>query len=398
MFGFPKNVVLLGFVSMFSDISTEMIYPLIPIFLNTVLHASFPFIGLIEGIAESAAALTRAISGWLSDKLQKRKFLIFTGYSLAAIAKPFLAVTTTWWQVLIIRFLDRSGKGIRTAPRDALIADSSDPKEMGRSFGFHRSLDTTGAVIGPLLALLILAFFTSNLRYIFLLSIIPGLISIFLIKFVAEKRSSRADGPLPTLSLSQFDIRFKLFLVVIAIFSIGNSSDAFLILRAQNVGVVIALVPAVYVLANIVYVLLSTPIGILSDKFGRKRMIFLGFLTFSLIYLGFALVRNTNLVWLLFAGYGLYFAFTEGVIRAFTADLVPNHLLGTAYGILNTLIGIFVLPASVLAGFLWEYVNPSAPFFFGSATSFISLILLLLFFGNKSIIAKINPLHQRISN
>lgn len=384
-----RNVFFLGVVSFFSDVSTEMIYPLIPLFLNSVLHVSFPFIGLIEGIAESTASLFRVVSGWLSDKLARRRSLITAGYGLAAIAKPFLSITTNGFQVLFIRFLDRSGKGIRTAPRDALIAESTPAAERGRAFGFHRSFDTAGAIVGPLIALLLLPLLNKNLRLIFLLALIPGLISVAFIALVKEKRKVKEQASeLLKIKFSDLDGRFKLFLVIIVIFSIGNSSDVFLILRAQNLGISIVLIPAAYLLINVVYVIFSTPAGILSDRIGRKRLIWAGFAVFSIAYLGLAVATSSVFVWIFFALYGLYYAFTEGVIRAFTADLIPTHLLGTAYGLLNTLIGLSLLPASIIAGFLWERIDPSAPFYFGAATSLAAFVLLFLFFGIPALSGK----------
>lgn len=381
IFKLPRNVFFLGIVSMFSDIGTEMIYPLIPIFLKTTLHAGFPFIGLVEGVAESTASLFKVFSGWLSDKVKKRKPLIVAGYSLSAFSKPFLSIAAHWSEVLFIRFIDRSGKGIREAPRDAMIADSSNKNEIGRSFGFHRSFDTAGAVIGPLLTLLLLGFVTNNLRIIFLLAIIPGVLSVAFLKPVKELKRRKTDGKLPKLSLKQFDLRFKIFLFIIVIFSLGNPSDVFLILRADNLGIKIALVPGVYLVSNIVYVIFSGPAGILADKYGHKRLITTGFFIYSLVYLGFALAKSSPMVWFLFAFYGLYYALTDGVIRAFTADIVPRELIGIAYGILFTFIGISLLPASLIAGFLFQNVSPSAPFYLGSITSFISVVLILVVYG-----------------
>ncbi|MCL6472412.1 MAG: MFS transporter [Firmicutes bacterium] len=376
--GFPRNVFFLGLTSFFTDISTEMVYPVIPIFLTTVLGAPVTIVGLIEGVAESTASILKVFSGWLSDRLHGRKKLTVVGYGLAALGKPILALSFIWWQVLIARFVDRFGKGVRTAPRDALIADSSSSKEYGKSFGFHRSMDTLGAALGPLFAFAVLPLLHNNFRAYFGLAIIPAFIGVgVLALFVKEK--ARAIKPKGIkLSLKPFNRQFKLFLMVVLLFTIGNSSDAFLILRAKDVGVSIGLIPLVYFVFNMVYAVSSTPIGSLSDRIGRKRVIIAGYLIFSLVYLGFALVKSHFAIWLLFAAYGLYYAFTEGIFKAFTADIVPTNLRGTAYGFLNLILGIALLPASLIAGFLWDKIDPSAPFFFGSAVSLLALTFFTL--------------------
>lgn len=376
--GFPRNVFFLGLTSFFTDISSEMVYPLIPIFLTTVLGAPVAIVGLIEGIAESTASILKVFSGWLSDRLHGRKKLTVIGYGLAALGKPILALSFVWWQVLIARFIDRFGKGVRTSPRDALIADSSSSKEYGKSFGFHRSMDTLGAALGPLLAFAVLPLLHNNFRVYFGLAIIPAFIGVgALVLFVKEKaRAVKFKGI--KLSLKPFARQFKLFLMIVLLFTIGNSSDAFLILRARNVGVSIGLIPLVYFVFNMVYAVSSTPAGSLSDRIGRKTVIIAGYLVFSLVYLGFALVKSPFTVWLLFAAYGLYYAFTEGIFKAFTADIVPADLRGTAYGFLNLVLGAALLPASLIAGFLWDRIDPSAPFFFGSAVSLLALILFIL--------------------
>ncbi len=378
IFGFSRNVFFLGLVSLFTDISTEMIYPLIPIFLTTILGAPVAVVGLIEGIAESTASVLKVFSGWLSDRLRGRKKLTVIGYGLAALGKPILALSFVWWEVLIARFVDRSGKGVRTSPRDALIADSSSSEEYGKSFGFHRSMDTFGAAFGPLLAFAVLPLLHNNFRAYFSLAIIPAFIGVaVLVLFIKEKAGTVKLANIK-LSLKPFDRSFKLFLLVVLVFTIGNSSDAFLILRARNVGVAIVFIPLIYFVFNMVYAVASTPIGSLSDRIGRKTVIIAGYLIFSLVYLGFALVKSPFTIWLLFAAYGLYYAFTEGIFKAFTADIVPSNLRGTAYGFLNLVLGIALLPASLIAGFLWDKINPSAPFFFGSAISLLALIIFIL--------------------
>lgn len=381
--GQKKNVFWLGLTSLFTDISSEMIYPLIPIFATTVLGVSVAFVGLIEGIAESAASLLKIISGWLSDKLNNRKNLTVVGYGLSAVAKPLLVLATAGWYVLGIRLLDRTGKGIRTAPRDALIADSSDCDNYGKSFGFHRTMDTIGAMLGPALAFLLLPIFATHssshgYRELFALAIIPAVIGlIILMAFVREKKSA-APAEAPKLSLKPFNRHFKLFLLVVLVFTLGNSSDAFLILRAKNAGLAVAVIPLAYLMFNTVNALLATPAGIVSDRLGRFWVMALGFANFIVVYIGFALAGHQIVIWLMLALYGVYYAFTESIFKAYTADLVPENLRGTAYGLLNMTMGIALLPASLVAGWLWTNVSVRAPFFYGAGTAALALCLLLI--------------------
>jgi len=382
--GFSRNVFFVGLTSFFTDISTEMVYPLIPIFLTTVLGAPVAIVGLVEGIAESTASLLKVISGWLSDRTQRRKRLTVLGYGLAAIAKPLLALSFVWWQVLIARFVDRFGKGVRTSPRDALIADSTSSEDYGKAFGFHRGMDTLGAAFGPLIAFAALPLLHNNFRLYFSFAIIPAVIGVAVLALFVKEKVRAAKVENLRLSLKPFNRQFKLFLLIALIFTVGNSSDAFLILRANNVGVAVGLIPLVYFVFNTVYALASTPIGALSDRIGRKVVIIAGYLIFAIVYLGFALVKSPFTIWLLFAAYGLYYAFTEGIFKAFTADLVPENLRGTAYGFLSLVLGIALLPASLIAGFLWDKISPSAPFFFGSAVSLIALVLFMALIPNDN--------------
>jgi len=382
--GFSRNVFFVGLTSFFTDISTEMVYPLIPIFLTTVLGAPVAIVGLVEGIAESTASLLKVISGWLSDRTQRRKRLTVLGYGLAAIAKPLLALSFVWWQVLIARFVDRFGKGVRTSPRDALIADSTSSEDYGKAFGFHRGMDTLGAAFGPLIAFAALPLLHNNFRLYFSFAIIPAVIGVVVLALFVKEKVRAAKVENLRLSLKPFNRQFKLFLLIALIFTVGNSSDAFLILRANNVGVAVGLIPLVYFVFNTVYALASTPIGALSDRIGRKVVIIAGYLIFAIVYLGFALVKSPFTIWLLFAAYGLYYAFTEGIFKAFTADLVPENLRGTAYGFLSLVLGIALLPASLIAGFLWDKISPSAPFFFGSAVSLIALVLFMALIPNDN--------------
>ncbi len=382
--GLPANVFFLGLTSLFTDISSEMVYPLIPIFITSVLGAPVALVGVIEGVAESTASLVKAYSGWFSDKVGKRKPLTVLGYGMAAVGKPILAFSFVWWQALIARFVDRFGKGVRTSPRDALIADSSASTEYGRSFGFHRAMDTAGAALGPLLAFAVLPLLRNDFRLFFALAVVPAALGVAILSAYVRETRDGGNGEAPKFNLKPFDARFKLFLLIVLLFTLGNSSDAFLILRAQNLGVAVGLIPLVYFVFNGVYGLSSTPVGILSDRIGRKVVIALGYALFAVVYLGFALATGSLAIWLLFAAYGFYYAFTEGIFKAFTADIVEPNLRGTAYGLLNLVLGIAALPASLFAGFLWEKVGPSAPFFFGAATSLISLILFLVLIPTDS--------------
>ncbi len=376
--GVPRNVFFLGLTSLLNDASSEMIFPLIPLFLTTVLNASFKTVGLIEGVAEATASLAKIPAGWLSDKFQNRKGLTVLGYGLSAVVKPLLAFAALPGHVLAVRFTDRFGKGIRTAPRDALIAGSTDQANYGRSFGFHRTMDTIGAIAGPLLAALLLPLF--GFRNVFLLSFVASAVAVLiLILFVRETRAAADPSGVAAavVSAGVFTPRFTVFLVATTIFAIGNSSDAFLLLRAQNVGVPVYFVPIVYVLFNIVYAALAVPAGILSDHVGRRRMLCTGFLIFALAYFGFARADSAAAIWPLFMFYGLYAAIVEGTQRAFVADLVGDQHRGAAFGIFAACIGVALLPASVIAGLLWDRFGPQAPFYYGSATAAVAAVLML---------------------
>src|SRR3990172_4809297 len=386
--GIKKNVFVLGLVSFFTDISSEMLYPIIPIFLTAVLHAPMSVVGLIEGIAESTASILKVVSGWLSDRSGKRKTFVIYGYSLSTIAKPLLALAATWHFVLAARFLDRFGKGLRTSARDALIADSTEIEFRGKAFGFHRAFDTVGAVFGPLLALLLLYYLDGNYRRIFLIAFIPALISVILLfLYVSEKKGEKKVGV--SFKLSEFSHDFKIFLLINIVFAIGNSSNVFLILRTKNIfesfgGVpsvissifgsmgITAIVVLTYVAYNITYSLASMPAGILSDRIGRRNVMVGGFLIFSLVYLGFALVNRGYIVWILFAVYGFYMAMTDGVSKAYAVDLVPAEKRGTAIGLYYSVTGILALLSSIIAGLLWDYAGASAPFLFGSVAALVA--------------------------
>jgi MFS family permease len=391
--GLTRNVVVLGVVSLLTDISSEMTNTLLPLFLEFDIGVRTAVIGLIEGFAETTAGSTRLFSGWFSDRLGKRKGLTILGYGLSAVSKPFLYLATVWGTVFGVRFSDRLGKGIRTAPRDALIADSSPPDKRGLSFGFHRAMDTAGAAIGLTAAAVIIYVLQKNsltllpgvYRTLVLWAMIPGFLAVAVLwlftREVARRRDPNAKPP--TLSFRELDIRFKLFIAIVVIFTLGNSSDAFLVLRAQNVGLSIFHIALALILFNAVYTAISTPAGALSDKWGRTRIIAAGWLLYGLVYLGFAAARASWHVWALYALYGAYYGITEGTARALVGDVVREDQRGTAYGIYNAAVALTVLPASVIAGVLWQGIgpyhweHPSAPFLFGSVMSLLALLLLL---------------------
>ncbi|OGL42075.1 MAG: MFS transporter [Candidatus Schekmanbacteria bacterium GWA2_38_9] len=377
--GLPGNIIALGVVSFLTDASSEMIYPILPLFLTVTLGAGPALIGIIEGIAESTASLLKFFSGYFSDRVRKRRPIILSGYSLSTLARPLIALAGAWWQVLVIRFSDRVGKGIRSSPRDALIADSVDAANYGKAYGFHRSMDHAGAVAGPILATLILAYITSDYRSLFLLAAIPGILSLLVILFfVKETRIDRKGSSQPlTFSLKNFDSGFKMLLASVIVFTLGNSSDAFLLLRAKEAGVPAHLIPAIWAVLHIVKTLSSTPGGVMSDRVGRKRIIIAGWLVYGLVYLGFAYASSHLHIWILFIIYGIYFGMTEGVEKAFVADLVPQHLRGTAFGLYNFAIGISALPASLLFGVIWQKAGMEYAFMTGAGIAMVASVMLL---------------------
>jgi MFS family permease len=369
-------------VSLFTDISSEMLYPIIPFFLTLVLGAPMALVGLIEGVAESTANILKVASGWYSDKTKKRKPFVLAGYSISAISKPLMALAYGWPLVLVARVMDRTGKGLRTSARDALIADSSDIAHRGRSFGLHRSMDTIGAVAGSLIALGILYFSGDNYRMVFLAAFIPGMLSILLITFFVSERR-RPEAKKISFKLSNFDRDFKVFLLITGIFAIGNSSNVFLILRAENLGFSVYMVILSYILFNIVSSLGSFPLGTLSDRWGRRNILCAGFVVFGIVYFGFAWIQQSIYIWALFIIYGLYEALTKGIGKAYVVDLVPSDKRGTALGIYHAATGFMMLFASIIAGILWDILGPAAPFLYGGGVAFLSSMLLILFMPRR---------------
>ncbi|HTZ11967.1 MAG TPA: MFS transporter [Candidatus Margulisiibacteriota bacterium] len=360
------NIILLGITSLLTDISSEMVYPILPLYLVTVLGAGPAVLGFIEGIAESTASLTKVFSGYFSDKTKSRKPFTILGYSGSAVGKLLLFLSVNWWFVLFGRTVDRLGKGIRTAPRDALIAESARADKRGAAFGIHRAMDTLGAAIGVLLAYFLVTRYKGNFKNIFMFSLLPALAAVFFLFFVRErKKPMLSGGERIRLKWRSLDKRLKLFLIFTFIFTLGNSSNQFLLLRAKDLGNPIATVILLYLVYNLVYALVSYPAARLSDKIGRKKILVLGYLFYGLVYLGFAQAKPGFNLWLLFGLYGLYIGFTEGVEKALLTDISPLDLRATTIGLHATLVGIGLLPASLFAGFLWKFFGASAPFYFG---------------------------------
>ncbi len=361
------NIIILGLTSLLTDISTEMVYPLLPLFLTQTLGASPAILGFIEGLAESIASLLRVFSGYISDRFGRRKPLTILGYASSTVGKLFLYLALGWHAVLAGRVVDRFGKGIRTAPRDTLIAESADPNRRGRAFGLHRAMDTLGATIGVLLAYLFLRASPTQYRGIFLWALLPAAAAVVVLFAARETRGGARPASLPRLHWSGLDRRLQGFLVVVFLFTLGNSSNQFLILRANNLGVTPANAILLYLLYNVLYTLVSYPAGRLSDRVGRRAILVAGYAVYGLVYLSFALARGATVLIVAFAAYGVYIGLSEGVEKALVADLAPSELRATAIGLHATLVGIGLFPASLLAGWLWTTFGPAVPFYLGGA-------------------------------
>lgn len=382
----PRNVVALSFVALLNDTSSEIVYPLLPAFLALSLGASPFAIGLIEGFAESVASLLKLFSGYLSDRFSKRKLPVLLGYSLAAITRPFLGFVTSWPQVLVVRMTDRVGKGIRGAPRDALLAESVPQNQRGFAFGFNRAADHLGAVLGPVAAFVLLSIFAANTQnptlgeyqQVFLFASVPVVLGLFVIIFFVKEKTTHSDVDAhpPSLSLTGFDGNFKRFLVVIALFTLSNSTDAFLLLRASDAGISPVMLPLLWMTLHVSKVISSLIGGDLSDKLGRKSVISAGWLIYAVVYAGFAFVDSAWQAWVLFIVYGAYFGLTEGVEKAFVADMVPENKRGTAYGLYNLAFGITVFPASLLFGLAWNQFGPATAFLASTCVSIAAILLL----------------------
>lgn len=388
-FGLSKNVISMGVVSFLNDLSSDMIYPYIPIFLTSVLGASATFVGIVEGVAEATASVLKAVSGRVSDRIQRRKPLIVFGYGLSAISKPLLSLAVAPWHVLVVRFFDRVGKGSRDAPRDALLSVSTRHRILGRAFGFHRGADTMGAAFGPLLAFAILPLIDNNLRTLFLFSFIASFFAVLLIIFFVKEvkdgnmakgtsDSLASDGKKQQFHLASLGLPFILFLAVSALFSLGRVSEAFLLLRARDIGVTLALLPLLYFVYNIVLAILSTPAGILSDKIGHRNTYMIGMGIFSITYYLFSVVSGGISIWLLFALLGLYAALTEGIGRAIVVGLVDVEYRATASGIYHAATGLAALPAGIVFGVLWDRYGAAVSFQYGAVLALISLLVFVI--------------------
>jgi MFS family permease len=381
--GITRNTLVLGVVSFFTDIASEMILPIRVIFLVAVLQTPLPIVGLIEGVAAGTTSLLSIVSGRIADRASRRKPLILFGYGLSNAAKPLLALVSGWGAALALIFLDRVGKGVRGSPRDALLADSTPPEHLGKAFGFHRTLDTLGAAIGPLITAAILLLSNNDLRPVFAWAAVPGLLAVLVVLFFL--RESRVQSPesrverieadesrLGTLD-SGLGTRFWMFTGISTLFALGNSSDAFLLLRAAELNASVLAVPLVYFGFNVVYALFATPLGALSDRWGRLPVLLSGYIAFGLVYAGWAVATQAWNAWALFLVYGVYAAATEGVGKAFVADLVPREARGRALGWYIGLTGFAALPASFIGGWLWSAFGPSATFAYGAWAAAITL-------------------------
>jgi MFS family permease len=375
--GITGNVLILGLVSFFTDVSSEMIYPLLPIFLTSILGAGPAYLGVIEGVAESTASLLKLFSGIVSDRVRGRKSLVLFGYSISSLMRPLIAAAYSPFTVLLIRCGDRVGKGIRTSPRDALIADSVLPTLRGKAYGFHRSMDHAGALLGPLLATLLLSYFIKDLRSLFWLAGIPGIVAVILIVWKVRE-VQRVTEPQKQVRLTWLPAGpLRRYLLVLFLFTLGNSSDTFLLLKAGKLGVPISRIPLLWAFFHLVKMLSSMPFGALSDRVGRKSIIISGWCVYSLSYLGYGFATNELQIWLLFAIYGLFYGLTEGVEKAFVADMSDASLRGAAFGWYNFAIGAGALPASLIFGLIWQRFGAVAPFLFGAALAGVSALLLV---------------------
>lgn len=368
----PKQVVIISLVSLFTDMASEMLYPITPIFLSSVIGASMAMVGLIEGLAEVTAGLLKGYFGGLSDKLGKRSIFIVLGYTLSAIAKPLPGILPNTLTVLAARVTDRIGKGVRTAPRDALLASYA-KNNTGAVFGFHRAMDTLGAVIGPLLALLMLNFFKFDYQTIFIIAFLPSLIAVVFAFYVKDRKVEQFSHPKHNLSRfwKASPKQYKILFILITIFSLVNSSDVFLILKSKNISGSDTVAISGYIFYNIIYAMSSYPMGILSDRIGKKKVFMIGLLIFSAVYFGFASLNSFALIWILFALYGIYASSTEGVLKAWVSDLVPDQSRGSAIGLITMSSSIAMMVGSIFAGFLWDNFGSQVPFYLSSAVSLL---------------------------
>jgi MFS family permease len=395
----PKNVFILGLVSFFNDMASEMVYPIVPIFLTSILKVSTPVVGLIEGIAEATASLGKFIFGYLSDKVGSRKPFVVSGYSFSTISKILIGMASTWPLVLLARFVDRLGKGVRTGARDSLLLQNTTKNNKGFIFGYHRAFDSLGAVLGPIIGLILIYFFKDNLRLVFYFAAVPGLIGVLLLIFFVNEKA-RGKTRIPVLStatpprgplaivekhessfLQNFSPIWKnkklsLFFIASIIFSLGNSSDAFLILRAKNLGLTTVLAVLTYVVYNLSQTLLATPLGKLADKIGAKKVFEGGLLMFALVYFFFGFIKNPIFIWVLFPLYGVYIAATDGVSKAYVSEFITEKESGSYFGLYQSALSVSAFFASWSAGILWYKVNPATTFYYGSVMALLASLML----------------------
>jgi len=383
-FGFNRNILFTGFTSFLTDTSVKMVYSVMPMFLMSI-GASKTSLALIEGIAESTAALIKALSGFWSDKIGKNKPFMLIGYGLSAIIIPLYTFVVSPLQVLYLRFIERFGKGIRTAPRDSLIAGSVETGETGRGFGLQKAMDNSGAIAGPLIAFVMLSFLPGNFRLIFLLAGIPSILAIFVLFFGITEAKKSKNELFTKFHFKDFQGKYYFFLAIVFVFTLGNSTDALLLVKANEVGIKVALIPLVYLITNFIAVITSIPLGTLSDRIGKEKLLIIGYVIYAVVYYGFGITSSTKAIIALFALYGLYSASTDSIQKAFISDIVDKNKKGTGLGIYNALLGLTLLPASLIAGFLYDKVNSHIPFYFGAATAITSAILIIIFIiYNKS--------------
>ena len=373
--GFNRNILFTGLTSFLTDTSVKMVYSVMPMFLLSI-GASKTSLSLIEGIAESTASLIKSLSGFWSDKIGRNKPFMLIGYGVSALIIPLYTFVVSPLHVLYLRFIERAGKGIRTAPRDSLIAGSASSGEKGRSFGLQKAMDNSGAIVGPLIAFALLSFFPENFRLVFLFAGIPAILGVFMILFGIREAKKRQENLFKKFHFNDFPREYYLFLFIVFIFTLGNSTDALLMVKANEIGVKVAFIPLVYLVTSFVSVLLSIPIGSLSDKVGKEKILITGYLIYAVVYYGFGVTGSVGAVVALFALYGLYSAATDGIQKAFISDMIGKNKQGTGLGIYNALLGITLLPASYIAGVLYDQVNSSVPFYFGAVTALVSAVLM----------------------
>lgn len=378
LFGFSRNIFFTGLTSFLTDTSVKMVYSVMPMFLLSI-GASKTSLALIEGIAESTASLVKAVSGFWSDRIGRNKPFMLIGYGLSALIIPLYTTVVSPVQVLLLRFAERFGKGIRTAPRDSLIAGSIAKGDSGRSFGLQKAMDNSGAIAGPLIAFFMLTALPGNYRLIFLIAGIPSLMAIAVIAFGIKEAGKQKHELFNKFHFRDFPPKYWFFLAIVFIFTLGNSTDALLLVKANEAGLRVAFIPLVFLLTNAVSVVASIPVGSLADRIGKEKILITGFLIYAVVYFGFGFSEGKGALIALFALYGIYSAATDGIQKAFISDSIDSNKKGTGLGIYNGLLGITLLPASLIAGVLYDKVNSSVPFYFGAVTASISAILMLVF-------------------